>query len=69
MPRPQIDVTLDRLHAMQAELEMDIDRLLSEKRELFQYTLEQGKVRFEQGIKALQRHQRVGSGPICAQPG
>ncbi len=51
---------LNRLHTLQAELEGEIDRLLGEKSERFRYTLEQGKVRFEQGMRALQRHQRVG---------
>lgn len=60
MPRPNLDDILDRLHKLQTELETEIDRLLREKRELFHYTLEKGKVHFEQGMKALQKHQRVG---------
>ncbi len=55
-----IDDLLERLHTLQAELESEIDQLLSEKRELFRYTLDQGRVRFEKGMHALQRHQRVG---------
>lgn len=60
MPGSSIDEVLNRLHSLQAELEAEIDKLLQEKREQFKYTLEQGKVRFEQGIKAIQRHQKVG---------
>ena len=56
----RIDDILSRLHELQAELESEIDRLLSEKRELFRYTLEQGKVRFEQSMRALQQRQKVG---------
>jgi hypothetical protein len=36
----RIDDILSRLHELQAELEGEIDRLLSEKRELFRYTLD-----------------------------
>lgn len=55
----QIDDILVRLHELQEELEQEIDQLLSEKREQFRYTLEQGKVRFEQGVRALQSHQKL----------
>ena len=55
-----IDDFLNRLHALEAELETEFDRLLKEKRRLFQYTLEQGRVRFEQGMRTLHRHQREG---------
>ena len=60
MPGSTIDDILDRLHNLQNELEKEIDQLLSEKRKQFNYTLEQGKVRFEKGIKALQRSQKTG---------
>ncbi|MEN8132050.1 MAG: hypothetical protein ABFS45_18105 [Pseudomonadota bacterium] len=60
MPGSPIDEILNRLHALQAELEGEIDRLLSEKRERFRYNLEQGRVRFERGMQALQRRQKVG---------
>jgi len=60
MPKSTLDDVLERLHALQAEVEEEIDRLLDEKRKLFQYTLEQGKVRFEQGIKTLQLQHRTG---------
>lgn len=60
MQKSTIDDILERLKTLEAELEAAIDLLLSEKRELFRYTLDQGKVHFEQGVKALQRHQRTG---------
>jgi len=60
MSNSTIDDILKRLQALQKELESEIDQLLLEKRELFNYTLEKGKVKFEQGIKALQRHQKQG---------
>lgn len=60
MAKPTLEEILSRLQTMQAELELEIDRLLQEKRRQFHYTLQQGKVRFEQGFKALQRQQRIG---------
>jgi len=60
MQKSTIDDILERLKTLEAELETEIDQLLSEKRELFRYTVDKGKVRFEQGIKILQRHQRTG---------
>ena len=60
MPKSTIDDILERLRTLQTELETEIDQLLSEKRELFRYNLSKGKVHFEQGMKALQRHQRTG---------
>jgi len=55
-----MDDFLNRLHALEAELEAEIDRLLKEKRQLFRYTLERGRVRFENGMRVLHRHQREG---------
>ncbi len=60
MNKTTLDEILSRLQQMQLELEEEIDRLLQEKRQQFHYTLKQGKVRFEQGFKALQRRQRIG---------
>jgi len=61
MSESPLDELLERLHLIQVELEDEIDRLLEEKRQAFHYTIEQGKVRFEQGIKALQKRQKIGS--------
>lgn len=60
MQNSTLDEILARLHQLQGELESEIDRMLDEKRELFRYTLHQGRVRFEQGIVALQKRQRTG---------
>lgn len=60
MSHTSIDDILQRLQSLQTELEAEIDSLLEEKRQLFHYTLEKGKVRFEQGMKSLQRHQKIG---------
>ena len=60
MPGSTIDDILERLHKLQNELEIEIDQLLTEKRKQFNYTLEQGRVRFEKGMKALQKSQKTG---------
>ena len=60
MQKPHIEDILQRLQMLQNELEKEIENLLREKREQFHYRLERGKVRFEQGIKALQKRQRTG---------
>ena len=60
MTKSPLDDILDRLHALQAEVEEEVDRLLDEKRQQFKYTLEQGKVRFEQSVKVWQQKQRTG---------
>lgn len=59
MHKTSMDELVQRLHSLQAELESEIDHLLREKRHAFRYSLEQGKVRFEQGVKALHRREKV----------
>jgi len=59
MAKNTLDEILERLHTLQAELEEEIERLYNEKRQVFRYTLEQGKVRFEKGVRLLQRHQKI----------
>lgn len=61
MQTSTLDNILKHLHELQAELESEIDRVLDEKRELFRYTLHQGKIRFEQSIIDLQKSQRIGA--------
>ncbi len=60
MKTSTLDDILGRVHELQTELESEIDCVLDEKRELFRYTLHQGRVRFEQSIIALQKAQRTG---------
>jgi len=55
-----IDNILENLHNLQKELEHEIDLLLTEKRRQFRYSIEQGKVRFEKSMQALQRKQKIG---------
>jgi len=60
MSNASLENILHRLHTLEAELETEIDRILAEKRETFRYTVERGKVRFERGIRRLQRQYKTG---------
>ena len=59
MPSDRLNEALERFYKLQKDLEAEIDRLLQEKREQFRYHLERGKVRFEQGMRALHKRKRV----------
>jgi hypothetical protein len=50
---------LARWRAVQAEFEADLEAALQERREAFHYRIEQGRVRFADGIRALQRQHRI----------
>jgi polyhydroxyalkanoate synthesis regulator phasin len=60
MAKTHLDELLQRLQELQGELEQEADRLLSEKRAQFNYSLRRGRVQFEQGMRVLQKHQRLG---------
>jgi len=60
MAKSAMEDIRDRLHATQHEMEHEIERLLEEQRERFQYTIRRGKVVFERGIRRLQRQHRTG---------
>jgi len=60
MSTSRIDEILNHLYELQKDLEAEVDKILSEKRATFQYTLEKGKVRFEESIKALHIAQQTG---------
>ncbi len=51
---------LKKLHQLEEELEAEIDSLMEEKQTQFRYSLEQGKVHFQEEIKALNKKYRVG---------
>ena len=56
----RLDELIDRLHEAERELESELDRLLSEKREEFHYQLHRGRVVFEKSMHRLQRQHRIG---------
>ncbi len=57
--KTKLDEILERLRSTQQELEQEIDSLLAEKREKFQYSLRRGKVIFELNVRNWQRQQRT----------
>lgn len=60
MSNSTINDILKKLQHLKVELENEIDTLLEEKRQQFQYSFEQGKVKFEKNIKELQRRTKTG---------
>lgn len=60
MSSSTMDDLIRRLQVLKTELEEEIENILTEKRKQFQYSLKQGKVRFEESIKTLQRHHKTG---------
>ena len=60
MANNALDEILAQLRATQRELDREIDRLLTEGREQFRYTLERGRVVFERGMRSLHRERRKG---------
>ncbi len=47
MTQTKLDAHLGRLHKLQAELDVELEQAVKEKRDLFRYSLEQGRIRFE----------------------
>ena len=60
MTQTKLDAILQQLHSLQHELDIEVDRVLKEKRDLFHYSLKKGKIRFEEGMRKLQRSRRTG---------
>lgn len=56
-----LDELLKRLRRTEQELEQELDRLLAEKSQQFQYHLERGKVVFEENVRRWQRQYRTGA--------
>ncbi len=60
MAQTKLDAILQQLRSLQAQLDKEVERVLKEKRDLFHYSLEKGRIRFEEGIRKLQRSRRTG---------
>jgi len=60
MTQTKLDTILQQLQSLQAELDIELERVLKEKRDLFHYSLEKGRIRFEEGIRKLQISRRTG---------
>lgn len=59
MSRPQLDEILSRIQGLQEQLEQEFSRLLAEKRTQFKYSLEKGRIIFDEGVRELQRRYRT----------
>ncbi len=55
----KFDKLLERLAAAQHEFEQEVDKLLTEKRKQFSYTMHRGRVIFEQKVRLWQHQQRT----------
>ena len=60
MQNNRIEELIQRLQATEQELASEIDRMLEERRQQFHYTVQQGRVTFERGMRELQRRYREG---------
>jgi len=60
MPQSKLDEIFSRIQSLQDELENELERVLEEKREYFQYSFKKGKVRFKRQIRELQRKHKKG---------
>ncbi len=60
MTHSPLEEILQRLRELEAEVEVEIEKLLQEKQAFFQYHFDRGRVRFEQSMKTLQRQYRIG---------
>ena len=58
--RTKLDELLERVLAAQKDFEQEFDRILAEKRQQFSYTLQRGRVIFEQKVQQWHRQQRTG---------
>ena len=61
--KTKIDEILEHLRVTEQELEQEVDSLLTEKRQQFNYTLRRGKVVFERSVQNWQRQHRTGLWP------
>ena len=59
----KLEELFDRIDLLQQELEHELELKLKEKREIFQYSLHKGKVRFEKNIHEIQLKYKKGIFP------
>lgn len=59
MPQSLIDDLVERFQTSRQELEHELDRMLAQNRQRFHYTLQNGRVRFQQEMRRLQARYRV----------
>ncbi len=60
MPAEKVRAVLDRIQALQAQLEQELQTVVAEKQSRFHYSLQKGKVIFEKGVHDLHARYRLG---------
>lgn len=60
MSQSNLEELFDRIDGLQKELEHELEIKLKDKRERFQYSLNEGKVRFEKSVHDIQRKYKKG---------
>ncbi len=60
MAQTKLDEILARFQLLQDELESELETLLEEKRESFQYTFKKGRVHFKRQVREWQRKHKKG---------
>jgi len=59
MSQSTLEEILDRIHSLHIQLEEEFDRLLSEKQRQFHYTLDKGRVAFEESFNQFLKSHRI----------
>jgi hypothetical protein len=60
MTNNTLDDIRGRLRRLEAELSAELERVIERNREQFRYTIRAGKIRFEDGVRALHASYRTG---------
>jgi hypothetical protein len=55
-----LDEILLRFHQAEKDLELELDRILEQKRKQFQYQMQRGRVVFENNVRSWQRQYKTG---------
>ena len=61
MNTKSLDEIRDRLHRVEGELAAELEELVERNRKQFRYSVQAGRVRFEEGVSALHRSMRKGT--------
>lgn len=61
MNTQSLDDIRDRLHRVESELATELEELVERNRKQFRYSVQAGRVRFEEGVSALHRSMRKGT--------
>jgi len=60
MSQSHYEEILSKIHSLQDQLEQELDRLISKKRDKFKYELKKGRVIFDKEVRKLHEYHRIG---------